>query len=405
MIDKIELIEKKLKTEYEFITGLKYQGLIASLGATFASRAAEIDSKIDFYKKQSFLSTADIDYLAEHAGQLIIAYEALIAKGSVVFTGSVEAELEAGLKLIDGDLEYFIEDKIIIKEKLVEGRINIINNFAYMKNRTEQTSGYAYLNGKEIYVSCDQNEISFLAGNLLGNEAVQLFFFQSDPIRIRALETGSKYNKNFNYELSLETKVEGINTDARVIVLGGGRDVENPNDYRARVFNFMYNSHANFSDNHIKNIILENNPSIKKVWIKGGDFQRGFVNIFALNNFNQLSNDEKAKIKETVELIKPAHLPNSNIVMHSVEVNLFKVSIIDLDPYNLEELRIEIAKNLQYYFDQQDLFEKTVFEEELKCKIFDTSAQLSKVKNFTLGKLKLITNPGTYNLYSGVYFE
>ncbi len=378
--------------------------MIQGVGGGFASRIAEVYSKANYLEKQMFISTANTDNIFEHLGQLMPPRPAIESEGYVVFFGQIGATLEAGIKVSDGDNEYRVLDRIEIFGKRVVGQVRVTDRFAYIRSNIIQPSGFGYLDGVETYVSSDGFNLKFLAGDLESGSSIDLHFYESELIRIEALTAGASHNKDFDIELSLESTQAGVNSNCRVISLSGGRDEENVNDYRQRGLEFLANPQAPFSISNILATVRENVKTLKNIWVKGGDFQIGNINVYALNSNNNLTDREREDIKEAVEIIRPAVFPINNLLIHAPTIHNFQIRITNLMPNNLEPLEEEIRKNIKTFFENKDLFEKGFNYEKLKCEIYNTTFELVGVESFDMDLPVVSTALGHYNNYVGVKF-
>ena len=89
-------ILKKIKTDFEYYTGASFRGLIYALGSSFASRLKEFEDKLEFMKKNAFISTADKDYLYLNASSLLPPEAPQKAKGYITVYGSRGIEIPTG---------------------------------------------------------------------------------------------------------------------------------------------------------------------------------------------------------------------------------------------------------------------------------------------------------------------
>ncbi len=404
MLELISSIAKKLKTTFEFLTSFKYQGLIQNLGAAFSSRLAEVYSKIDYWVRQIFLSTANTDNLAEHGANLLLINEALKAKGSVIFTGVIGTTLEAGFKISDSVNEYLVLVDVEIIEKQYTGVVRVVGDYAYLNIDNIQPSGQAYIDGAEHYITSNQYELSFLANNLEEDDNVAITFQQSNEIKIEAIKVGVESNKPFNFELSTETTIAGIDTNCRVVSLSGGREIESDNSYRKRIIRFNSNPQNEFNNNHILFTLENKLPELKKIWIKDASYKTGLVHIFALNYNDGLSETEIEAIRDTIDIMRPAHFPIENLIILKPIVNKFYIDIRNLLPQNSEGLENEITKNIQSHFAGLNLFEYGFDIEKLRCTIYGSSFELLEVDSFDLDTIQLSVAENYYNQFSGVYF-
>ena len=155
-----------------------------------------------------------------------------------------------------------------------------------------------------------------------------------------------------------------------VVGIAGGKDDETVEQYRARVKDFLANPQAPFNANNIKAVILNAMPTIKNVWVKGGEIVDGKVTVFAVDENNSLTRTESERVVELVRGIKSAQTRDEYIKAGAPILKTKDVVISGLKPYN-EKMREQIRKNISYLFSG-DMFERGMTRNEIESMIYRT---------------------------------
>lgn len=399
----MEELIKKLKIDYEYLTGFKFLGLFKNIGVAFASRLKEFDDKLEFIKKNAFVSTADKDYLYLHASDMLPPEPALIASGLVncyglngfVIPKNTEIKDDAGtVKTIsDGTIE----------SVSLSGTINIADGVATLEEENQLTNTTALIDGveKDIMV-VDGNTITFDAQGFTQGQSVTLVVSVA-TIQVVALESGVAQNRTLNTEMKIKKTIEGVNTDCAALQIEGGKDAEDEEAYRQRVKEFIGNPQASFSK---PNIIFENKKrqqSLKYVWIKGGEYVEGEVLVVALNKEYNLTSFEIEQITKNTQAIAPANFNENAVSVDMPIVEEFTIVISDFLPTS-ESLRNEVKKNLLYYYDK-DNYEKDITEAEIEAVIYGTSSNGEKPEGFTLVSGSKTKQTNTFYRLTDVIFQ
>lgn len=382
----MEDIFKKLKTDFEFITGFVYKGLVSVIGAGFASRLKEFADKLKFIEKNAFISTADKDYLYLNASTMLPPYPAEVATGVVVFYGSENSVIPAGSEIKDDNSVFKTISDATISKQTLNGTIVVTDGIALINVMHQLTSTTALINGtsKQITVIDDAN-IQFESGNLQNGDAVTIIVYRA-VVSVIADVAGEASNRVLNDMLKLKTTINGVNTELGVLQIDGGKNDEDVESYRARVMQFLSNPQAPFSKPNIKYVNMIKIKSLKYLWVKNNNddntIEDGEIKIVALNNDYGLTAYEIEQIIKFTLSIAPANFSNTAVTATNAIVENFDITIQDLSPAS-DGLKNEVKKNLQYFFDA-DMFEKTITQANLEAIIYKTTNGAEKVESFTL---------------------
>lgn len=382
----MEDIFKKLKTDFEFITGFVYKGLVSVIGAGFASRLKEFADKLKFIEKNAFISTADKDYLYLNASTMLPPYPAEVATGVVVFYGSENSVIPAGSEIKDDNSVFKTISDATISKQTLNGTIVVTDGIALINVMHQLTSTTALINGtsKQITVIDDAN-IQFESGNLQNGDAVTIIVYRA-VVSVIADVAGKASNRVLNDVLKLKTIINGVNTELGVLQIDGGKNDEDVESYRARVMQFLSNPQAPFSKPNIKYVNMIKIKSLKYLWVKNNNddntIEDGEIKIVALNNDYGLTAYEIEQIIKFTLSIAPANFSNTAVTATNAIVENFDITIQDLLPAS-DGLKNEVKKNLQYFFDA-DMFEKTITQANLEAIIYKTTNGAEKVESFTL---------------------
>lgn len=393
----------KLKTDFEYYTGGRYVGLVKAIGAGFASRLSEFTSKLGFIEKQAFISTADKDYLYLHAGNLLEPKPSLVSVGFVVFFGELGAIIPTGTQIQDDDSDFkTLSDDVIINYEFT-GNVVVVDERASLPANTEVPSCVCVVNGVIKNAISSIGSFSFEAGNLVDGEAVIVQVNKSGLVSVECTVAGILGNRELSDELKTKTTLEGINKELGVINISGGEDAEAVEDYRARVKYWLSNPQAPFSENHIREHLLNEVPTLKYVWIKGGDFEEGKVKIFVLNETDSLSQEESDRVVELTGNIKPAQMNPDFITVQLPVISVINVVIADLLPSH-NEMKDEVRKNIEYLFDT-DTFEKGISVNQIESTIYGTEFAGERVTSFSVVSGSFVPTTDTYWKLGSVVFQ
>jgi uncharacterized phage protein gp47/JayE len=382
----VEDIFKKLKTDFEFITGFIYKGLVKALGAGYASRLKEFDDKLKFIEKNAFIATADKDYLYLNASQMLPPDPAEVASGAVIFYGVNGSIIPANREIKDDNGVFKTISDATISEYTLSGTIVVDNGTAILSIANQLTNTTALVNGisKQITV-IDENTIQFDSDDLQNGDAVTIVV-QRAVANVIASDAGADFNRSLNDVLKLKVTIAGVNTELGVLQINGGKDDESVEDYRKRVMEFMANPQAPFSKPNIRYVNKRKLSTLKYVWVKNNDddnaIEDGEIKVVALNNDYGLTAYEIEQITTNTLSISPANFTSSAINVTNAIVENVDIVIQDLSPAS-DGLRNEVKKNLQYFFDA-DMFEKEITQANLEAIIYKTTNGAESVESFTL---------------------
>ena len=382
----MEDIFKKLKTDFEFITGFIYKGLVKALGAGYASRLKEFDDKLKFIEKNAFIATADKDYLYLNASQMLPPDPAEVASGAVIFYGVNGSVIPANREIKDDNGVFKTISDATISEYTLSGTIVVDNGTATLSIANQLTNTTALVNGisKQITV-IDENTIQFDSDDLQNGDAVTIVV-QRAVANVIASDAGADFNRSLNDVLKLKVTIAGVNTELGVLQINGGKDDESVEDYRKRVMEFMANPQAPFSKPNIRYVNKRKLSTLKYVWVKNNDddnaIEDGEIKVVSLNNDYGLTAYEIEQITTNTLSISPANFTSSAINVTNAIVENVDIVIQDLSPAS-DGLRNEVKKNLQYFFDA-DMFEKEITQANLEAIIYKTTNGAESVESFTL---------------------
>lgn len=382
----MEDIFKKLKTDYEYITGFVYKGLVSVIGAGFASRLKEFADKLKFIEKNAFISTADKDYLYLSASTMLPPFPAEVATGFVVFYGTDGTVVPAGNEIKDDNAVFKTISDVVISKLTLSGTVTVNDGIALFNIANQLTNTTVLINGaSKLITVIDSENIQFESGTLQSGDAITLIVFRAIA-NVIASDAGSAGNRSLNDVLKLKTTIAGVNTELGVLQIDGGKDDENVEDYRKRVISFLSNPQAPFSKPNIKYSNMNKLKSLKYLWVKNnGDdntIQDGEIKVVALNNDYGLTGYEIEEITKNTLAIAPANFTSTAINVTNAIVENVDVIIQDLSPAS-DGLKNEVKKNIQYFFDV-DMFEKNITQSNLEAIIYKTVNGAETVESFTL---------------------
>ena len=397
-----EILEK-LKVDFEYFTGGKYIGLVRAIGAGFASRLYEFSSKLNFIEKQAFIETADKDYLYLHAGHLLPPKGSEVAEGFVIFFGEIGATVPVGTNIKDDNGSF--TTRLVGTVNRIEFRAvaAVSNGVVTLPANLEIPSCKCIANNVSVTAISSKTGFSFPSSNIKQGDIVTVQVDKTDAVLVTSDTSGNAGNRGFGDILKTKVTINGINKESGVLAISGGKDAENVEDYRKRVKFFMSNPQAPFNENNIKAMLLENIPTLKYAWVKGGEIEDGKVKVYIINSEYSLTQAESYLAKDLVTRIKPAQMKPEFIEINLPVIKTQNVLIKDLSPSN-EEMKNEVRKNIEYLFDV-DLFEKGIKREGIESMIYRTKRGLERVESFNVLEGECLSKPYTFWKLGSVKFQ
>lgn len=396
-------IYDKLKIEFEFITGYIYKGLVSTLGAMFASRLSEFSDKLETIKKNAFISTADKDYLYLHGTEALPPYSAETATGLAVFYGSNGAVIPSGTELKNDTATFKTLSDSTISLLTLTGTVTVSGTIATLSIANQLTNTAGSVNGvtKQLAI-INSSTIQFEAGLLVAGDSVTIEVYRAIG-SVTALNSGISGNISLNGALQLKQTIAGVNTDLGVLEISGGKDDEAVEDYRQRVLHFQSNPQAPFGKPNIIENIKNKMPTIKFVWVKGGEYIEGQVLLIGINKSYSLSVNEQQQMLANTIAIKPAQMSDAAISVAVPTITGVNIVIQDLLPAS-DGLQLEIIKNIQFFFDG-DMYEKDVTQSNLEAIIYKTTNGAEQVASFILVSGWQVSTPNTFWKLNNVIFQ
>lgn len=370
----------KLKVDFEYFTGGKYKGLVKAIGAGFSSRLHEFSSKLNFIEKQAFVETSDKDYLYLHAGHLLPPKGSEVAEGLVVFFGEIGATVALGTNIKDDKGVFTTKSKGVVSRIEFTSAATVSGGIVTLAANLNVPSCNCIANTTSVTATSSKSGFSFAATNINQGDMVTIKVDKTNAVAVTSDVSGEVGNRSFGAVLKSKVTIDGINNEAGVLVLAGGKDAENVEDYRKRVKYFMANPQAPFNKNNIKALLLKNIPSFKYVWVKGGEVEDGKVKVYIFNAELNLTQEEAKLARDLLETIKPAQMKPDYIEIGMPLVRTQNVVIQDIIPSD-EQMQEEVRKNLEFLFSV-DLFEKGIKKEDIESIVYRTVNGLQRVESF-----------------------
>ena len=375
-------ILNKLRADFEYLTGEDYTGLVRAIGMGFASRLSEFSSKLKFIEKQAFASTADKDYLYLHSGQLVPPKAVSIAKGSVVFTGSSGAVIPVGTRLSDENNTYITTVRGVITPRTIVVIVTSVVGNIVTATCEEGMLNRVVIDGVPTNVSISNGNIIFESTKYKVGDQPSVNISDSSAINVVATSKGDSSNKPHGYVLKLSTTLPGIDSLCNSYEISGGDDPETLEQYRARVLHSLSQPQAPFNVAHIIHAVYDAVPSIKHIWIKGGEVAEGVVAVYALNSKLTLTSSERNTITGILDGMRPAQMKPDNIRVTAPSIHNTEVVIRDIFPAD-DTMKNEVTKNVETLF-RADLFEKGITKQNIESVIYRTTNGNQRVESFVV---------------------
>lgn len=388
-------ILSKLAVDFEYYTGAKYTGLVKAIGAGFASRLSEFSGKLKWIEKQAFIETADKDYLFLHGGCLVEPRGSEAAEGYVTFFGDEGAEIPVGVELVGDNTSYMTISSSVIDRYEFGGTAVVTDGVVKLPSNPEVPTGLALVNGISKDITSNSKEVSFSAKGIGSGQAVTIVVYKSGDVLVRCVEAGVVGNSNFGGKLKTKVTIPNLNRDVFVTGVAGGLDEESVDEYRLRVKDFLSNPQAPFNENNIKSVVLNAMPTIRNVWVKGGELEDGKVKVFAVNEGNGLTRTESERVVELVKGIKSVQTRDEYIEAGAPIVKTQNVVISGLEPSG-EKMKEQVRKNIAYLFSA-DMFERGMSQSEIESMIYRTEVGGERVEEFSVEEGAF--SPSQYTLW------
>jgi len=393
----------KLKVDFEYYTGGKYIGLVKAIGAGFASRLSEFTSKLNFIEKQAFIETADRDYLYLHTGDLLPPKGSEVAEGFVVFFGDVGATVPLGIEIKDDNADFKTTSQGVVGVYEFGGNVSVVDGVASLPANLEVPSCDCVVNGVSKRATSSNEAFSFEAGGLVDTEAVTVRVNKSGLVSVKCAEAGLSGNRSLSDKLKTKVTVQGLNKELGVVSIEGGKDAESVEDYRQRVKHWYANPQAPFSVNNIRAVLLEEVPTLKYVWVKGGEVEDGHVKVFVINKEYGLTAEESGRVVELVQGLRPAQMRPDYIETGLPIINTTDVVIENLSPSH-EEMKEQVRKNIEFLFDT-DMFERGMSHDEIESMVYRTELNGERVTSFDIHSGQCSPQPYTFWRLGHVVFQ
>ena len=396
-------IFEKLKVDFEYYTGSALTGLAKAIGAGFSSRLSEFQGKLSWIERQAFIETADKDYLYLHAGCLLEPIASKQAVGSVVFFGDVGAIVPIGVELSKDGIEYKTTSESVVTSREFVAIATVVNGKVVLPVNTDIPSCTATVNGVSKEISSDASGVSFSSSGIVSGQDLSIVIKMSDEVAVKSVEYSDEPNAPLNTKLKTKVTIAGLNREVNVVAIDGGRSEETVEEYRVRVKFFLANPQAPFNVNNIKAALLESVPTVKNVWVKGGEEEDGKVKIFAVNKDGTLTTSESAQVVEVVAGIRPIHMVEGYINAGAPFVRVQDVVISDIIPSH-DRMTNQVRKNIEYLFSG-DMFERGMSLDEIESMVYRTEVDGERVVSFSVSEGQCVGEKYTLVKLGSVTFE
>lgn len=391
----------RVKVDFEFATKTKFVGLVRAIGSAFSSRIKEVYYKLDFVRRQAFVSTADKDYLYMHSGELVEVGGAMFAAGQVCFFGVVGTNVPANTKVEDNGVEWVTTAASkIVESTEVLGVVVVVGSIAQVIQNLSIPTCKCLVNGVEKVVTSTEEARYFDADGIADGEQVTIIVRKTLPVAVTAVKAGADGNRAFGDVLRLTTTITGIDSEAVVLSIAGGSEEEGTEDYRARVIDWLSKPQAPFNEN---NIIAEvkKRTAATYCWVRDADKTGGSVGVYPLNVSQAGSIGLNVDVKAAVMLIKSPQLEEERVFVATPAVEKVVFVVSGMSPTS-DGLKSEIAKNLEYMM-LGGRFEAGILVEEIQAEVFRAEYAGQRPVTFTVSGARSAVAEKVY-FYGGVNF-
>lgn len=365
MLQRIKDLFEIGRAEFFKQTGQNPSGVAeAILWAVSTISAKFLVFILGFITKNSFITTAEDDYLARLTGGILKPYSQSKSQGTVIFTGIEGTAIPQGTQ-INNSTDYYITDQSYTISKFEIPSLEGVMQGDLVKVETNEslvTGEYQIWSGSE---TPQTTQVTAYSGYILFTAPSGLILNDINISQIRALasvtaeEYGEK-NIGLNQTITLSEQTTGIDNDVKVFQISGGQDTETVTEFRTRVIEWKRLYLAHFSKDHIISKVKEKLLSLQRplhnVWVRGDNNR---LEILALNQDFDLTLYEQEQIKAEALLLKTAPFPEANTSVTKPSVVLVDVEIEGLSP-NTDEMRNAISEQLNELFIELTLKEPDV---------------------------------------------
>lgn len=335
------------------------------------------------------------------------------AQGRVVIQGTSGTILTAGSTLTGARGTYTVDSS----QAVVTQSLNITSLTRSGSTAIAETTNPHYLaTGMELVVSgatqgdyngtvtitvTSDNEFTYDLGALTpatpatGSPKVTGAWGNVD---ITATATGLGGNVDAGEVLTVGSAPVGLDSDALVTFggIGGGSEIEDVEDFRARLIEALGTDFGMFSAAEIK-IVAKQISGVTRVWVTEAQLYEGaaldvyegqvkiaFVRDGDANIFP--SSQEVARVKaHIVDTIMPAHTAEEDVMVEAPTPLAVNITFTALSP-DTSSMRLAIRASLEQFFEEAVDYGTDIDEDAYRCAIKDAwdSERRQGVRSFTL---------------------
>lgn len=330
--------------------------------------------KIDYMLRQSFIVTADKDYLRLHGQSIIDDLPATVSRGNVLFTGVVGSVIPLGVNLSMPDNMLFITTSTatIVTEVLspewassCDGVVTLVipnHNLKDGEYSIASATNTIFNGTFDIAVTTKDNVVYRIDDQTTYTEnpsttAINLTVTRA-VVEVESIETGKDKNVQVGTTMDLEITIGGVDESGYVLHNGmvGGDDEEGVEDYRKRLVLAIRSPRTPFSKAEITSIIKEEFRQVTRLFIREQFPAYNSITLYGMNDTNNvvLSVAELTLIRDRIREMRPINLPEVAIQYGLLQLNPVIIDLTNVVPKSAG-LNNAIKTNLQRYADNLEL--------------------------------------------------
>lgn len=385
----VQRIQNDLQAQLPESNPFLDSSFIKAMVTSYAGRIEEMYLQMQILFNSLFLNTASGEFVDEWGNiYQIQRLPATSSTGTVNFQGTVGATIPINTLLQDNEgNQYQTDNEVVISLNSTTGVSGNVSGITVTITQTAhgfsqgmsiEVSGSldSAINGtKEITAIIDNDSYTFDAPGTVTVGPIAGLTIQTDTISttVTSVDTGSDTNVSGGPTVTLLSALSGVDSQAYVQLGGisGGADVETDAEYRQRIFDYLANPIAEFSESDIEQKISELKLSDETVvvspWTTAAAANRPapgqvfIVSVIVDKDTDAISNPTASEINliaEQVDTIVPANIISPLIQNNSsgnvwitqpLALPTIDVIISSLDP-STDSMKEAIEENLKAYF-------------------------------------------------------
>ena len=325
---------------------------------------------MDYMIKQSFMVTADKEFLKLRGQTIIPDLPANVASGNICFTGVVGTviPLNTIFTLQNSNIEFGTLEIATLSNAIFNPIwISSCEQIVTVTIQNHQLTDGNYIitgainsifNGSWDMEVINKNNLTFKIDDSRTysedpNNMVAILTASMVTTPIQSIDTGLDKNLDSYTILEPQTTITGL--DSSIILpngLTGGRDDETVEEYRKRLLLAIRNPRTPFSKSHITGLIKETFLYVTRVFIRENYPSFNGIMIYCVDDYSNpitLTPTQLTEIRDLILDIRPINLPEVAIQTDNPTLKVIAFNVSGIIP-NSNGLKETVKSNLENYF-------------------------------------------------------